>query len=91
MILIRLDEATRDELKALRRQELTPRVRDRLEMVLLSSVAWSPDRIAAHLGCCAPTVRALLTDFRPGGPLLSSPAAPVPRSTSSGVGKSSSR
>ncbi len=63
MILIQLDEATRDELKTLRRQELPPRVRDRLEMVLLSSVAWSPDRIAAHLGYCAPTVRALLTDF----------------------------
>src|SRR5208337_938511 len=63
MILIQLDEATRDELKALRRQELPPRVRDRLEMVLLSSVAWSPARIATHLGYCAPTVRSLLKDF----------------------------
>ena len=63
MILIQLDKATRDELKTLRRQELPPRVRDRLEMVLLSSVAWSPARIATHLGYCAPTVRSLLKDF----------------------------
>src|SRR6516225_8489135 len=63
MILIQLDEATRDELKSLRRQELPPRVRDRLEMVLLSSIAWSPARIATHLGYCAPTVRSVLKDF----------------------------
>ena len=63
MILIQLDEATRDELKSLRRRELPPRVRDRLEMVLLSSVAWSPARIATHLGSCAPTVRSVLKDF----------------------------
>ena len=67
MILIQLDEATRDELKSFRRQPLPPRVRDRLEMVLLSSVAWSPARIAAHLGYCAPTVRGLLKDFRDRG------------------------
>ena len=52
MILINLDEETRDEQKFLRRQQLPPRVRDRLEMVLLSSVAWSPARIATHLGYC---------------------------------------
>lgn len=63
MILIQLDEATRDELKALRRQPLPPRVRDRVEIVLLSSVAWSPARIAVHLGYCAATVRSLLKDF----------------------------
>ncbi len=63
MILIQLDKATRDELKTLRRQELPPRVRDRLEMVLLSFVTWSPARIATHLGYCAPTVRSLLKDF----------------------------
>ena len=67
MILIQLDEATRDELKSLRRHPLPPRVRDRLEMVLLSSIAWSPARIAAHLGYCAPTVRGLLKDFRDRG------------------------
>jgi transposase len=63
MIFIQLDEATRDELKSLRRKELRPRVRDRLEMVLLSSVAWSPASIATHLGYCVPTVRSVLKDF----------------------------
>jgi hypothetical protein len=63
MILVQLDKATRDELKALRRQELPPRVRDLVEMVLLSSVAWSPARIATHLGYCAPTIRSRLKDF----------------------------
>lgn len=63
MILIQLDETIRDELKSLRRQFLPPRVRDRLEMVLLSSGAWSPARIATHLGYCAPTVRRVLKDF----------------------------
>jgi putative transposase len=63
MILIHLDEATRDELKSLLRHQLQPRVRDRLEMVLLSSVAWPPARIAAHLGYCVPTVRGVLKDF----------------------------
>jgi len=37
--------------------ELPPRVRDRLEMVLLSSVAWAPSRIASHLGCCTANVQ----------------------------------
>ena len=63
MILIHLDEATRDEIRSLRRQELPPRARDRLEMVTLSSVAWAPARIAAHLGYCTATVRAVLKDF----------------------------
>ena len=63
MILIHLDEAARDELQSLRRQELSPRVRDRLEMVMLSAVAWSPARIAAPLGYGAATVRATLKDF----------------------------
>ena len=30
---------------------------------MLSSVAWAPARIAAHLGYCAATVRATLKDF----------------------------
>jgi transposase len=63
MILIHLDDATRDELQSLRRQELPPRARDRLEMVTLSAVAWAPARIAAHLGYCTATVRAVLKDF----------------------------
>jgi transposase len=63
MTLIQLDEATRDELQSLRRQELPPRARDRLEMVMLSSVGWAPARIAAHLGYCTATIRATLKDF----------------------------
>jgi putative transposase len=76
MILIQLDESTRDELQSLRRQELPPRVRDRLEMVLLSSVAWAPARIAAHTGYCTATVRATLKDF-----LARGTAALFPRRT----------
>ena len=76
MILIQLDQSARDELKSLRRQELRPKVRDRLEMILLSSVAWSPARIAAHLGYCAHTVRGLLKDF-----LARGTAALYPRRT----------
>src|SRR5262245_6020473 len=63
MILIHLDDATRDELKALRRTDLPARVRDRLEMVLLSDAGWSPPRIAGHLDYCTPTVRGLIKDF----------------------------
>src|SRR6476646_4673658 len=63
MIFIQLDEATRCELQSLRRQELPPRARDRLEMVTLSAVAWAPARIASHLGYCTATVRAVLKDF----------------------------
>src|SRR5262249_47358833 len=55
---------------------LPPRVRDRLEMVLLSEAGWSPPRIARHLGCYPQTVRNLLHDFRRRGP-----AALWPRST----------
>jgi transposase len=76
MILIRLDEATHDELQSLRRQELPPRARDRLEMVMLSSVAWAPARIAAPLGYCTATVRAVLKDF-----LARGAAALFPRRT----------
>jgi putative transposase len=67
MILVHLDEAARDELKSLRRTDLPPRARDRLEMVLLSSVAWAPARIASHLGYCTATVRCVLKDFQARG------------------------
>ncbi len=67
MIIVHLDEATRDELKSLRRTDLPPRVRDRLEMVLLSSVAWVPARIASHLDYCTATVRGVLKDFQSRG------------------------
>jgi hypothetical protein len=67
MILVHLDEATHGELKSLRRTDLPRRVRDRLEMVLLSSAAWMPARIASHLGYCTATVRGVLKDFQARG------------------------
>src|SRR4051794_24455254 len=63
MIRTKLDDATREQLQALRRKPLPPRVRDRLEMVLLSDAGWSAPRIAAHLGYCGQTVRDLLRAF----------------------------
>jgi transposase len=63
MILTKIDDATRDELQALRRRPLPPKVRDRLEMVTLSDAGWSAPRIAAHLGYCGQTVRDLLRAF----------------------------
>jgi putative transposase len=64
MIRIQLDDTLHNELRALRRQELPPKVRDRLEMVLLSAAGWSAPRIAAHLGYCGHTARAILHDFQ---------------------------
>jgi putative transposase len=63
MIRITLDDATRDEFKALRRSGLAPKARDRIEMVTLSDAGWSAPRIAAHLGCHPQTVRDLLRAF----------------------------
>ena len=63
MIRTALNDATREALQALRRTDLPARVRDRLEMVLLSDAGWSPPRIAGHLDYCAATVRAVLKDF----------------------------
>lgn len=63
MIRTELDDATREQLQSLRREPLPPRVRDRLEMVLLSDAGWSAPRIAAHLGYCGQTVRDLLRAF----------------------------
>src|SRR5512135_2847858 len=63
MIRIILDDATRDELRALRRTELTPKVRDRIEMVTLSDAGWSAPRIAEHRGYHPQTVRDLLRAF----------------------------
>jgi transposase len=78
MIHIHLNDSTRTELQALRRQTLPPKVRDRLEMVFLSDSGWTVPRIAAHLGCCAATVRAVLRDFRQRGPQALSPRRPGP-------------
>jgi len=63
MIRTQLDDATRDELQALRRKPVPPKVRDRIEMVLLSDTGWSAPRIAKHLGYCGQTVRDLLRAF----------------------------
>jgi transposase len=63
MIRTRLDDATGDELQALQRKPLPPKVRDRIEKVLLSDAGWSPPRIAEHLGCCGQTVRDALRGF----------------------------
>jgi putative transposase len=63
MILIHLDDATRDELQTLRRTDLPARARDRPEMVAPPDSGWSPPRIARHLSYCEPTVRAVLKDF----------------------------
>ena len=68
MIRITLDDATRDELRALRRANLAPKVRDRIEMVTLSDAGWPAPRIAAHLGCHPQTVRDLLRAFLARGP-----------------------
>jgi putative transposase len=63
MIRTRVDDATREELQTLRRKPLPSKVRDRIEMVLLSDAGWSAPRIAAHLGYCGQTVRDLLRAF----------------------------
>jgi transposase len=69
MIRVELAEAERAAVQGLRRERaLTPAERDRVEMVLLSAAGWSPPRIAAHLGCCAATVRAALKRFQADGP-----------------------
>jgi putative transposase len=67
MIRITLDDITRERLNALRRTDLPPKARDRLEMVTLSDAGWSAPRIAAHLGYCAHTLRGILKDFQARG------------------------
>lgn len=78
MIRTRLDDSTRRQLHDLRRTDLAPRVRDRLEAVLLSDAGWSPPRIAAHLGWHPHTARALLKDFRRRGTDALRPGKPGP-------------
>ena len=63
MIRIHLEPFTRDELIALRRKPLPPKVRDRIEMLTLANAGWSAPKIAAHLGHCGQTARDLLKDF----------------------------
>jgi putative transposase len=84
MIRTQIDDATRDELQALRRKPLPPKVRDRIEMVILSDAGWSAPRIATHLGYCGQTVRDLLRAFLARGldalhPFRSGPAPDIAR------------
>src|SRR5262245_10379489 len=78
MIRIRLDDATRAELQALRRTDLPAAARDRLEMVFLSEAGWSPPRIAKHLGRYPQTVRNFLNDFQARGTPALYPDKPGP-------------
>lgn len=85
MLRTQLDAAVRADLQALRRTALPSRVRDRLEMVLLSEAGWSPPRIAQHLDCYPQTVRNLLHAFRQRGraALWPQPTGPAPDVTRS--------
>jgi hypothetical protein len=57
-------------------------------MVLLSSVAWPPARIAAHLGSCVPTVRGVLKEFLARGATALFPRRTGPPPTSNGGNRS---
>jgi hypothetical protein len=46
MIRIRLSQTTRDELHQMGRHDLSAKVRDRLEIVLLADAGWTAARIA---------------------------------------------
>jgi putative transposase len=80
MIRIMLDDATRDELRVLRRTGPPAKVRDRIEMVSLSDAGWSAPRIAEHLGYHPQTVRELLRAFLARGTAALSPfrSGPAP-------------
>ena len=78
MIRIHLDDGARDELRALRREPLPPKVRDRIEMLTLADAGWSAPRIAEHLGRCGQTVRDLLKDFLDRGLAALHPRRPGP-------------
>ena len=52
---------------ALRRRDLTPRVRERLEMVKAAALGQDLDEIAAWSGRTRPTVRRWLTTFHTDG------------------------
>jgi len=64
MIRIALTAAQHDELRAHTRDAgITPRTRDRLEMVRLADAGWTIPRIARHLGCHEQTVRKYMKAF----------------------------
>jgi len=78
MLRTSLSDAQRAELQALRRTDLSAVARDRLEMVLLSAVGWSPPKIAGHLGRHPHTVRAVLKGYAARGAAAFHPDAPGP-------------
>jgi putative transposase len=63
MIRIQLDTTTRDELQAMRHQDLPAKSLDRLEMVLLADAGWPAARIAVHLGYNYRTALYVLKEF----------------------------
>ncbi len=63
MVRIHLDDASHEQLRSLRRKPLMPKVRERIEMLILGDVGWSAPQIASHLGYCDQTVRDMLEDF----------------------------
>jgi|SRR5215207_9096476 len=68
MIRLTLTPDQCDTVQALRHDRtLRPAERDRVEMVLLSAVGWSPPRIAQHLACHPATVRQTLKRFSADG------------------------
>ena len=79
MIHIQLNDATRAELQALRRTELTSVARDRLEMLLLCDAGWSPPRIADHLGYTPQTVRKIIHGYHQQGTAVLFPGKPGPQ------------
>ncbi len=79
MLTVPLNDVARDELQRLRRRPHLPtRVRDRVEMVLLSAAGRSPPRVAAHLGYCAATVRLVLRDYARRGAAACTPGRTGP-------------
>ncbi|MFO0953268.1 MAG: helix-turn-helix domain-containing protein [Isosphaeraceae bacterium] len=88
MIRIQLDDATRDELHALRRTDLPAKARDRIEMVALSDAGWSAPRIAEHLGYHPQTVRDAIRSFLARGTAARALSAAGRRPTPSGTAAS---
>ena len=78
MLRTSLTDARRAELHALRRADLPPVARDRLEMVLLSDAGWSAPRIARHVGRHPHTARAALQGFAADGAKAFHPGRPGP-------------
>jgi putative transposase len=78
MLRTSLTDAQRLELHALRRTDLSPVARNRLEMVLLSDAGWSAPKIAEHLGCHPHTSRTALKGFASRGVAALHPDTPGP-------------